>query len=315
MTDLLYTTGYRVNRIFSAAVSLAAAAACAPLFKKAGLNEAAGFNAVPLAAVAVFLLLNLYLTRKYRRRKKILQAPFPDEWERILDEKVRFYRLLGEDEQYMFRKRVQIFLSEVRVTGIESTVDDEIRVLTGASAVIPVFGLPDWEYRGLDEILVYPASFDDEFNIKGKGRDILGMTQENTSCVIISAKALKEGFKRNDGHNAALHEFLHRIDGGDGSMDGMPALFLTKDEIAQWKKIVEDEMELLVKNRSDMDPYALTDRSEFFAAAGEYFFEKPGRMKERHPSLYSIMCKMFKQDPASVILDETTGSVTPAKKR
>jgi len=93
-------------------------------------------------------------------------------------------------------------------------------------------------------------------------------------------------------------------------------LFLSGEEQLRWKKLVEDEMELLVKGNSDFNPYALKDRSEFFAVAGEYYFEQPDKMKERHPSLYKIMCRMFRQDLASVVISETKRSFgvrAPAK--
>lgn len=316
--DLLFTTGYRVNRIFSAVAALLAATGAAALARGTGLNAVAGFNAVPFAAVAVFILLNLFLTRKYRKRKKILLEPFPEEWEGILREKVGYYNLLNEDDSYTFRKRVQMFLAEVRITGIGEqgengavmwAADDETRLLVAASAIIPVFRIPDWEYRMLEEIIVYPGSFDENFNFSNGKREILGMTGGRASVIIISGEALREGFWNNDGQNVALHEFIHKIDGEDGEIDGIPSFFLTRSELAYWKKTVEDEMELLLKGKSDIDPYALTDRSEFFAVAGEYFFERPLRMKEKHPDLYKIMCRMFRQDLASVIFNETAGSL------
>lgn len=127
--------------------------------------------------------------------------------------------------------------------------------------------------------------------------------------MIVSAEAITEGFKHDDGENTAIHEFMHKIDEGDGAIDGIPALFLSVEEQVRWKKIVEDEMELLLDGGSDFNPYALKNRGEFFAVAGEYFFEKPHKMKEKHPSLYGIMSRMFRQNLSSVIVDETRDSI------
>ncbi|HQO41053.1 MAG TPA: zinc-dependent peptidase, partial [Spirochaetota bacterium] len=288
--DLLFTTRYKVNRIFSAVISIISAVIAAGISK--GLRAPDAY--IPLIAVAVFLFFNLFFTRKYRRRKKILQMPFPDEWENILSEKVSYYRKLNGDDSHDFRKKVQIFLDEVRITGVRASfdhshegvrapVEDEIALLVAAAAIIPVFRIPDWEYQMLDEVIVYPARFDEEFNISGSGRDVLGMVVGGSSSVIVSAEAITEGFKHDDGENTAIHEFMHKIDEGDGAIDGIPALFLSVEEQVRWKKIVEDEMELLLDGGSDFNPYALKNRGEFFAVAGEYFFEKPHKMKEKHP--------------------------------
>ncbi|HPS57182.1 MAG TPA: zinc-dependent peptidase [Spirochaetota bacterium] len=320
--DLLFTTRYKVNRIFSAVISLITAFIGGAVAEGLRVAQINGINTIPFIAAGIFILLNFYLTRKYRRRKKVLITPFPDEWENKLSDKVMFYNRLNEDDRHLFRKKVQLFLDEVRITGVRAPdsssdnnsgvrapVDDDLKILIAAAAVIPVFRIPDWEYDMLDEVLVYPGNFDEDFNFSGSRRDILGMVVSRTSSVIISQEALVSGFARNDGENVALHEFMHKIDEGDGQIDGIPALFLSADEQVYWKQVVEDEMELLIHGGSDFNPYALKDRGEFFAVAGEYFFEKPQRMKEKHPSLYKIMCRMFRQDLASAIVDETKKSL------
>ena len=47
---------------------------------------------------------------------------------------------------------------------------------------------------------------------------------------------------------------------------------------------------------SDIDPYALTNEAEFFAVASEYFFERPGVMMDKHPKLYRMLEKIFRQN-------------------
>lgn len=319
--DILFTTRYKVNRIFSAVMSLIAAGVSAAVADGVRARQIYGINPVPLVAVSVFLVLNFYLTRKYRRRKKVLLTPFPDKWEKILSERVFYYSRLNEDDRYIFRKKVQIFLDEVRITGVRAgtlfdadagvraPVDDELKILVASAAVIPVFRIPDWEYDVLEEVLVYPDSFNEDFSLTGGGRDILGMVISRTSSLVISREALIAGFRSNDAGNVAIHEFIHKIDESDGVIDGIPALFISAEEREYWKQVVESEMELIVNGGSDFDSYALKDRSEFFAVAGEYFFEKPQRMKEKHPSLYNIMCRMFRQDLASAVLGETRKSL------
>ena len=66
-----------------------------------------------------------------------------------------------------FGRSSSVFLDEVRITGIRTEIDDTIRVLVAASAVIPIFGFHDWEYHRLGEVLIYPDSFGDELSNTG----------------------------------------------------------------------------------------------------------------------------------------------------
>jgi Mlc titration factor MtfA (ptsG expression regulator) len=50
-------------------------------------------------------------------------------------------------------------------------------------------------------------------------------------------------------------------------------------------------------NRSDIDPYAVTNEGEFFAVVSEYFFERPDLLEEKHPELYKLLTEFFHQKP------------------
>ncbi len=301
----VFTRRYKINLLFSLIISFTAALIAVysvPFLQRGffpGTPEIQG-----IAAAAVFMGLHIFITGKYRRRKKTAARPFPDEWREILSEMVLFYKMLDEDDKYYFEKRIQIFLSEKIITGIETEIDDRTRLLVASAAIIPVFKIEDWEYDTLGEILVYPDRFDEEYNFKSGERDVLGMVVQNTSSLIISKKELFRGFRSMDGENAAIHEFIHKMDEEDGIIDGLPVLMLNKDELSQWKKIRAAEMEKLEKGKSDLDPYALTGETEFLAVAGEYFFGHPEKMKERNPELYNILKTIFRQDTASLIKAE-----------
>lgn len=44
-----------------------------------------------------------------------------------------------------------------------------------ASAVIPLFGFPGWRYRHLNEVLLYPDTFDEDYQVQNARRNIIGM--------------------------------------------------------------------------------------------------------------------------------------------
>ncbi|HOP28014.1 MAG TPA: zinc-dependent peptidase [Spirochaetota bacterium] len=304
--EIVLTRRYKINFIFSMVISSLAAvftAFASPYFFNKILP---GINYTGItAAVLIFFITHLFITRKYRKRKRIAAAPFPEEWKTILSDLVIFYKQLGDDDKYLFEKKVQIFLDEKIITGIETGVDDSTRLLIASAAVIPVFRISDWEYNSLGEILVYPDRFNSDYSFTDDERNILGMVVSNTSSLIISKKELFKGFSAMDGSNTAIHEFMHKIDEEDGEIDGLPVLMLNSKNIEEWKKARETEIGLIRSGHSDMNPYALSGHAEFLAVSGEYFFESPEKLKKRNPELYRIMRILFNQDPASLIKSET----------
>jgi len=250
-----------------------------------------------LFSIALFLTLHLFFMRKYRRRRRILQTPFPVEWHSILNSEVSYYNTLNEEEKERFRREIQIFLGEKRITGIDTEIDDRSRVLVAASAIIPVFNYPEWEYDTLGEILVYPTNFDDEYGFSSKNGNLLGLVTHYGGTMIISKPALYYGFENSrDSTNVGIHEFAHKIDGADGSIDGTPALLMDKKTAAEWLRIVEEETNRIIRGKSGINPYAGTNSAEFFAVVSEYFFENPSSLAEKHPKLYHILSRIFKQD-------------------
>lgn len=265
-----------------------------------------------LALVLVaFLVGYFFLMRKLRRRHRILQQPFPESWQRILETEVAFYRALPSGSQERFRKEVQLFLAEKRISGIELELNDQDRILVAASAVIPVFPFPDWEYDNLSEVLVYPGSFNDEFAVDGNDTNILGMVGIG-SAMILSRPDLYRGFSRaNDGQNVGFHEFLHKLDARDGEVDGIPAVLLDARRVDTWRQVLGKELERLRSGHSHLNPYGATNEAEFFAVAGEQFFEDPARLEQDHPDLYVMMREVFRQDTKEITRRVVAGLVRP----
>jgi Mlc titration factor MtfA (ptsG expression regulator) len=242
----------------------------------------------------------LLFTRRVRRRRKTRRQPFPREWEKVLWEYVVFYQALEPSEQERFRRELQVFLAEKRITGIKTDVDAKTRVLAAASAIIPIFGFPEWEWNQITEILIYPSRFDEEFQFdEGADHRTLGMVGSGAMnrLMILSKPDLFSGFRNpRDARNVGLHEFAHLVDKSDGVVDGLPAVGLSREAIGPWLELVRKEMDEIERGKSDINPYGLTNEAEFFAVATEYFFEKPGIMERKHPELYAILAEVFRQD-------------------
>jgi Mlc titration factor MtfA (ptsG expression regulator) len=255
---------------------------------------------LPFAALTAYLLY-AGMTRKLRRRRRILAQPFPAEWEAVLQREVVFFRALEPEDQQRFRRELQVFLGEKLITGIKLELDTTTRVLAGASAIIPIFGFPEWEWDQISEILVYPDRFDREFAFESDTqRHTLGMvgTGELNRLMILSKPDLLSGFRNpGDKRNVGLHEFAHLVDKSDGTIDGLPSVGLERAAVGPWIDLVRRKMEEMRRGDSDIDPYGLTNEAEFFAVATEYFFERPGVMQRKHAELYAMLSRVFDQSP------------------
>lgn len=250
-----------------------------------------------LLTILVLAIFGLVLTLFFRRKKRnVTIGPVPDSYRTILEEQVPFYKNLDDDRKKEFENRVQHFLATIRITGVKTNVEEIDKVLIASSAVIPIFNFPGWEYVNLHEVLLYPDSFDHEFQQAGAHRSIIGMVGSGAMnhVMILSQHELRQAFLNKTGKaNTAIHEFIHLVDKTDGTIDGVPEFILDKKYILPWLQLMRKEIELILKDRSDINPYGATDEAEFFAVVSEYFFERPKLLKEKHPELYELLAEIF----------------------
>jgi len=243
-----------------------------------------------------------------RKHAPAQQDKVPGTYNAILGEKVEYYHKLSEADKAKFEKRVDEFLGEVTIEGVGTEVTDLDRVLIASSAVIPIFGFPDWKYKNLTNIVLYPDTFDQEFQFEGEDRNILGMVGSGymNGQMLLSRAALVKGFSKSAGEgNTAIHEFVHLLDKSDGDTDGIPTNFMDQAYVIPWLKMIHQEMHRIAAGKSDFNPYGLTNEAEFLAVAAEYFFEKPDQLKHKHPELYAALSKVFGQDPATGLAFDT----------
>lgn len=231
-----------------------------------------------------------------RRNNKTILPFLPYYLKPLLEEHVLFYQKLNESDKDRFANRVYRFLQKVSISGVGTTVEDLDKVLIGASAVIPIFAFPDWTYRNIRYILLYPDTFNEKFQTNGDHRHMLGMVGEGAynQMMLLSQHALRDGFtNKTDKHNTAIHEFVHLIDKSDGAVDGVPELLLHHQYSMPWVEMIRRNIQAIQQNDSDINPYAATSQAEFFAVVSEYFFERPELLKIKHPELHKMLEKMF----------------------
>ena len=250
-----------------------------------------------IAITLVFIAAIIYSVRFLSTNKKTIVKQVVVAVEKDVVDILFYQRLSGEDKK-RFLKEVNSFLQRINITGINTDITDIDKIHVAVSAVIPMFAFEGWEYPHLEEVLIYNDHFNMGFETEGnEDRNIMGLvgTGAYKNKMLLSKPALQEGFNnKTDKNNTAIHEFVHLIDGADGDTDGVPEILMDKKYVLPWMNLIHDEMEKMKDNDSDINPYGYTNKSEFFAVAAEYFFERPELFEEKHPELYKMMQQIFK---------------------
>lgn len=250
-------------------------------------------------AYFIFLILAIFLLVYFSSRKTSwvkVRVPL-ESYTKILSKKVSFYQNLSKSEKNNFKKRVLDFLEETHIEGVGTEITQLDRVLIASSAIIPVFGFTNWKYKNLSNVILYPNTFDKDFQFEGNSsRSIMGMVGSGfmNGQMLLSRTALYHGFSKSSGkENVAIHEFVHLLDKSDGTIDGVPEILMAHEYALPWLKMMREEMNRIEKGKSDINPYALTSEAEFLAVVSEYFFSRPEKFKDNHPELYEQLSIIF----------------------
>lgn len=240
-----------------------------------------------------------WLLWRNQQKTALAGTPLPEAPENILEAEVSFFRKLTPAEKNRFTTKATGFLQRTRIEAVGTTITDTDKLLVAASAIIPVFGFPEWSYSNLTDVLIYDDHFNETFSAQGSNRQYMGMVGSGylNGKMLLSKTALREGFSnRTDKNNTAIHEFVHLLDKSDGAVDGIPENFLDKQFVIPWLDMMHQKMKDILADKSDINPYGATDKTEFFAVAAEYFFEQPQLLKTNHPQLYNMLERIFKQE-------------------
>lgn len=249
---------------------------------------------IPVTIYVVYYLLN-----RTAKNSKTIKRVLSDQGKEILEEEVAYYRQLSGQDKQEFEMRCLKFLDTVKIEGVGVEIELKDYMMIAASAIIPIFAFKNWTYPNLTNIMVYPSQFNSTYQFEGHAdRNIMGMVGEGAmnGQMILSKSALAYGFKNaGDGHNTAIHEFVHLIDKTDGTVDGIPENLLDKTGVIPFMNLIREEINKIKANKSDIDAYGMTSPAEFFAVASEYFFENPEKFKLNHPELYRSLSEIFEQ--------------------
>jgi Mlc titration factor MtfA (ptsG expression regulator) len=209
-------------------------------------------------------------------------------------------RLLVVADELLSRKRWEA------ARGV--ALDDTVRVVIAAQAALLVLGLSTDHYRLVSGIVVHPTTVETTGVRPGPSRgtvtsdplSVLGLAQSGRGPVVLAwDEALAGAHRSQPGHNVVLHEFAHKLDMLDGTIDGTP--LLPRELRADWVRVCTGVYEDLVagRPRPPMRWYGATNPGEFFAVATEVFFEQPAELAALEPELYDVLRRFYRQDPAA----------------
>lgn len=243
----------------------------------------------------VWAVVLLWAVRRPLRRVRAARRPFPDEGRAWLEAHVTLYRSLSEADRRRFERDVVWVLDGLRFEGaggLEPT--PQLRLGVAAGAALLLHGRPDWELPTERTVLFVPDTFDDAYGDEEDG--VYDGMVHSQGPVVFSARAVEEGWARDDGHNVVLHELAHVFDFAGWEADGVPA-FLDPRSADAWIALVRKEMRRAQRGDGILRAYAGSAPAELFAVATEQFFERPARLRSRHPELYDALVAFYNLTP------------------
>lgn len=216
--------------------------------------------------------------------------------------------------------------------GLDATMIGRI----ATQACLPILELGLDAYPAFSEIIVYPDDFivdremvDDDGVVHEWSEPIAGESWDG-GPVVLAWRAMQRIGKGDRpspfAFNVVIHEFAHKLDMANGTVDGMPAFVRDlhpSSTSARWLTVLHesladfrdrlDAVEASIPRHVDpesaradrfyaslpLDAYAAEDEGEFFSVTSEAFFVGPARLKAAYPDWYDLLASYYRQNPAS----------------
>jgi MtfA peptidase len=254
---------------------------------------------------------NTRLTSDVRRLFHRDQPGLPAGWQAILAARSAQWRFLADDERARLGELADHILRTKRWEAARGfALSDEVRTLIAGHAALLVLGLDESAYDGVGTIVVRGRAMTRTAPMAGPARGVLmdspgavdGEAHPSDGPImVVWSSARREAANPSWGRDVVLHEFSHKLDMLDGTMDGTPPI--ADEELRRrWVDVFTAEYRG-VRDGTDgwLRAYAGTNPSECFAVATEAFFTLPIAMQADKPALYEVLAAYYRQDPAARI--------------
>jgi len=246
---------------------------------------------------------------QFFRRKWILGKPFPESWQRILENEVPYYQKLPHSYRETLKKRMLVFLDEKLFEGCGGLqMTDRIKIIISAYACVLLLEETSDYYPDLQSILVYPDDYvapvheEDHAGIVTTGSEARKGESWNIGSIVLSWSDIEENiYDESNNQNLIFHEFAHQLDQRYGLTAGLTIEGNVIQE-NEWNKVLAESYKNLRKKadrrkKTVLDIYGATEPAEFFSVATEAYFEDSFRLKEEYPALYHLLKSFYIIDP------------------
>lgn len=247
--------------------------------------------------------------KSWRRERLLDRQPIRERlWRRIIEDRPLYDGLTGEELRRL-KDLATVFLAEKHVHGAAGQeVDDNVRVTIAAQACLPILNLGIDYYKGWVEVIVYPDQFvplrehTDAAGVVHQTRHPLAGESWLGGPLILSWEDVNP-IDDGAGVNVVIHEFAHKLDMLNGSVNGYPPLHadMRRDQWAGAFSAAYEDFCRRVDGGEEtaIDPYATENAAEFFAVLSEAFFEIPSVLRGEYPDVYGQLALFYRQDPAA----------------
>ena len=243
------------------------------------------------------------------RRRQHERTGLPDAWRQILEGRSAQWRLLEPAQRDRLGELADWMLRDKRWEAARDfELTDEVRTVVSAHASLLILGLDESWYDSIGSIVVRAGSMTQyggstgpiRGTVSGVPQWIDGETHHGDGPLMVSWRAARrEATQLRLGRDVVIHEFAHKIDMRDGTLDGTP--ILDTDEVRErWVTVCTEHYEAVRFGMSGplLRQYGGTNVGEFFAVATETFFTRPVELAEQKPDLYEVFAGFYRQDPA-----------------
>lgn len=193
-------------------------------------------------------------------------------------------------------------------------IDDRMRVLIAGQAVQLLLGrarrLGPAEalraYRDVTTVVVHPSTMrfrgqhatDIPRVVTDHSPHLLGQAQLH-GPVLLAWDAVRRGLSDDLPGNVVVHEFAHKLDMGDGIVDGTPALGTGASRQAWFEAATRSLRRLRFGPDPVLSGYGRKNPAEFFAVATEALFERSDEVALHHPELFNALVGLYEFTPPS----------------
>lgn len=240
-----------------------------------------------------------------KRLQRALAAPFPESWQDTLSNELDWYELLDDRERLRMEDLIRLFMADKSFEGtVGFTPAQDMCMLISAQASLLILELDYEMYRDVSAVIVSEAviEHDGARNIDGgvlsdQPTRLAGQARLHGPVLISWPDVQRQMRHPGRGRNVVLHEFAHKLDMSDGSVDGTPPLSSTLSAV--WKPTMDAMLDRIrSEDVGPLDSYGATNAAELMAVATEAFFLRPIDLLEWAPDVYDLMRAFYRQDTA-----------------